>query len=220
MLFRVECPSCTALIPPTQIGCENCNNEFINQLTRIWWQQEAEEISATGMWIYHTPQGLDYLQRVKSSCVIKLLIDFIASEKSQNYFSFNEFLYFSKLYKKAHNVDHLGVKVQLLKDMKHLNDGKIAGEIKGMTATSKLIIFNSWLDNWNHNWERIKYICNEASDEDYQGFVNALNDISLKIFKNAGEYFEGEHLILKTLSIQDEVEERTNYFSRNIKDST
>ena len=218
MLFRVECPNCTNLISPTQIGCENCDNEFIDQLTRIWWQQESEEITATGMWIYHAPHETDYLQRVKSSCVIRLLIDFIASEKSRNYFSFNEFLKFSKIYQNAHNVEHLGVKVQLLKDIKHLDDGKIAGEIKGMTAVSKLIIFNSWLDNWSHNWERIKYISNEASNEDYEAFINALNDISLKIFKDAGEYFEGEHLILKALSIQDEVEERTNHFSRNMND--
>ena len=109
------------------------------------------------------------------------------------------------------------MKIQLLKDMKHLNDGKIAGEIKGMTAISKLIIFNSWLDKWNHNRERIKYISNEASDEDYQEFINALNEISLKMYKNVGEYFEGEHLILKALSIQDEVEERTNYYSRNMR---
>lgn len=214
MLFRVECPKCLELILPNQIECVKCDNEFDGKLTRIWWQEGDNPISFSGMNIYHKPLEATYIECVKSSCIIIQAINFIASDSYKGYFSFREFSDLSNKFSLAHGVTDIGITVQLLKNIKYIEEGKIAGGIKGCTAMTKLIIYNCWKHDWKSNFEKIKRICNDASDEDYKGYVDGLNDISIRILNNASEYFNGEHLILKVYSLRDEVEKLTNKYAQ------
>ena len=149
ILFRVECPNCLELNLSNKIECIKCDNDFDGKLIQIWWQENSNPISFSGMSINIKPLEPNYMVCVKTSCIIRHSIDFIASNKNKGYFSFEVFLNLSNKLGIAHNIMEIGIKIQFFKNIKYFDEGKIARSIKGCTAMTKLIIFDCWSQNFN-----------------------------------------------------------------------